>query len=331
MATLGTNGLPTLLDLAKMQDPKGDIAKIAEVLSIDSPLIQRIPWMEANGNDGHLVTTRTGLPSVAWRKYNEGVTASKGGTAQFTETCGMLDGVSKVDVALAKRNGNEAAFRLQQDLAFIQSYKRTMETAFFYSDTRANPERIMGLSPRLDALTGIPYASQVIPHTAVPSGSDQASIWVVGFGAGKVYGIYPKGSQAGLQKHDMGEELETDTGSAQFRAYRTYFSWHAGLVVEDARYLVRIPNIDTSDLALTGSTLIQKMMVAVEQLQSLEDCTPVIFMNRKIRTYLRAQAVDTVKNSTLAFDMVGGKPVMSFQGLPIERTDALLNTEAIVS
>lgn len=327
MATINQTGLPTLLDIAKRLDPDGKIARIAEVLTIDSPLLADMPWYEANGPDGHLLTTRNALPGLTWRKYNQGVVPSKSGTAQFTETCGMLDGISTVDVKLAKRNGNEAAFRASEDMAFVASYKRYLETAFFYSSTKTTPEQIMGLSPRLDALSGIPYASQVLPFGAA-SGNDSASVWLVGWGEKKVYGIYPKGSQAGLEMKDMGEELVADADGGSFRGYRSAFSWQCGLAVEDARYLVRIANIDDDVLAATGSVLIQAMVDASEQLQSLEDCKPVFYMNRRVRTFLRKQAIDTTKNSTLEYENVGGKPVLTFSGIPIHRTDALLNTEA---
>lgn len=329
MSTLNTNGFATLLDIAKRLDPNGTIAQIAETLTTDCPLLADMPWVEANGPDGHLITTRSALPSLTWRKYNQGVLPTKSQTSQFTETCGMLDGISKVDVKLAKRNGNEKAFRASEDLSFVSSYKRTLETAFFYSSQKTDPTQITGLSPRLDALSGIPYSSQVLPFGAA-AGNDSASVWLVGWGPKKVYGIYPKGSQAGLAMKDMGPELVDDgvTTGAQFEAYRSKFNWDCGFAVEDARYLVRLANIDDDVLAETGNALILKLAEMTEQIQSLDDCRPVFYMNRRIRSFLRRQAIDTTKNSTLSFDTVGGKPVLSFSGIPIHRTDALLNTEA---
>jgi hypothetical protein len=335
MATIN-QGLPTLLDIARRTDPNGKIARIVESLTVETPLLQDMPWFETNGTDGHLITTREALPSLTWRKYNEGVLPTKSRTGQFVETCGMLEGISKVDVALAKRNGDEAGFRMSEDLAFVSSYSRVLEDAFFYASQKVNPERITGLSPRLDALSGIPYSSQVIVHGSGQANgdSDCASIWLVGWGERKVYGIYPKGSTAGLQMKDLGEELVTDSASAtstgaEFLAYRSHFKWEPGLAVEDARYLVRICNIDSDNLARTGSTLIDAMEKACEQIQSLTDCRPVFYCNRTIRSYLRSQARDTVKSGGgLTFENIEGRPMVYFGGVPIHRTDALLNTEA---
>lgn len=333
MATININGYATLLDIAKRLDPNGKIARIAEVLNTDCPLLQDMPWVEANGVDGHLITQRSALPSLTWRKYNQGVAPTKSATAQFTETCGMLDGVSKVDVALAARNGNAAEFRASEDLAFVASYKRTLETAFFYASQKTNPEQITGLAPRLDALSGIPYASQVLPFGAA-AGNDSASVWLVGWAPKKVYGIYPKGSQAGLKMDVLQDDMVDDgTGSgAEFLAHRSKFSWQCGLAVEDARYVVRIANIDDDVIASTGNALILKMVDALHQIQSLEDCNPVFYVNRQINAFLHKQALDSAKNGTLTFDNpAGGRRIVRFAGVPVHQTDALLFTEAALT
>lgn len=329
MAVTNQTGLPTLLDIAKRTDPNGQIARIAETLNTDCPLIESIPWKEANGPDGHLVTTRTSLPALTWRRYNEGVSPTKSSTGQFTETVGMLEGISIVDEALVKRNGANKDFRASEDLAFVSSYKRYLETAYFYASTKTDPEQIMGLAPRFDALSGLPYQSQVLPFGAA-AGGDSSSIWLVGWGDRKVYGIYPMGESetGGLKMEDMGIELVNDSNNKPFRAYRSHFKWQCGLVVEDSRYVVRICNIDDDVLVETGNALILKMAEALEQIQSLDDCKPVFYMNRRTRSYLRRQSIDTTKNSTLTFDNVAGKPVLSMSGVPIHRSDALLATES---
>lgn len=333
MATINTNGFPTLLEVTRRLDPDGKIARIGEVLSTANPLLQDIPWYEANGKDGHLVTLRSALPSLTWRKYNQGVAPTKSSTTQFTETCGMLDGISKVDVALAARTRDPSGFRASEDMAFVQSYARTLETAFFYSSQRTNPEQISGLAPRLDALTGIPYSSQVLNFGAA-GGNDSASVWLVGWGDKKVYGIYPEGSKAGLDMKPLPDDLVDDgtSSGAEYLAHRTQFSWKCGLVVEDARYLVRICNIDDDVISSTGNALILKMIDALHQIQDLTTCKPVFYVNRQIESYLHKQALDSAKNGTVTFDNpAGGQRVVMFGGVPIHRTDALTFTEAPIT
>lgn len=330
MSTIGTGAL-NLKDILSRLDPNGSHARVIEAMSKSSALFQDLMWKEGNLPTGHIFTTRNGLPSVGWRKFNEGVAASKSSTGQITETCGIIEGNSKVDCRLAEVNGNEAAYRAGEDLAFVQSFNQELERAMFYESTKTSPEKIMGLSPRLDTISGNPYANQILDSHTTSSGSDQTSIWIVSHGP--VYGIYPKGTVFGLQPTDMGKQLTKDSGGTnEFLAYVTNWCWRVGLCVEDARYVVRIANIDTSALAATGDGLITDLIKALEErLQDTTTGNTVIYCNRTISTYLRLQARDSVKNSTLSFEQVGGQPVLMFQGIPIRRTDALLNTEAVVS
>lgn len=332
MATLNTNGYATLLDIQRRLDPNNKMARIIEALSVATPMMQDMPWVECNGTDGHLITTRNALPALTWRKFNQGVLPTKSTTTQFTETCGMLDATSKIDVALAKRNGG-AEWRASEELGFMTSYARTLETAFFYESQKTNPERITGFSPRLDALSGLTYQSQVMSFGAA-SGADSSSIWLIGWGPDKVFGIYPKGSSAGLDMQVLSDDL-VDDGSgtgAEFLAHRTKFTWNCGLAVADARYVVRLCNIDDDVVSSTGNALILAMIDMLHQIQDLTTCKPVFYCNRLIERFLHKQALDSSKNGTLTFENVaGGQRVVSFGGVPIHRSDALLQTESPVT
>jgi hypothetical protein len=61
MATLSTTH-PTLLDLAKRQDPDGKIATVAEILSETNEILDDMIWLECNDGTSHQTTVRTGLP-----------------------------------------------------------------------------------------------------------------------------------------------------------------------------------------------------------------------------------------------------------------------------
>lgn len=322
---------PTLLDLAKAKDPDGTIAQVAEVLMQQCPMLEDIPFREGNLDTGHRVTSRTALPGIAWRRINKGYDSSTGKTDQVDETCGEMVGRSDIDVKLVELNGG-AEYRAAQDLAFVQAFKHEFETGLLYHSTKTAPEKFMGLAPRFDD-TGAPWGNQILKHDGSASDSDQTSIWIVGWGERKVYGIVPKGTQAGLRSQDMGIQYALDAEGKQFPVYRTEWSWKVGLCVEDWRYVVRIANIDTSNLSSSGSALIQSVVRALEEkFYSLEgDVKPVIYVNRKIGAFWRLQAMDTVKNATLTLETVGGKRVLMFDGIPVRRTDALLNTEAPIT
>lgn len=330
MATLTATDL-TLLDVAKRLDPDGGAADIAEMLSQDNEMLMDMPWIEGNLPTGSRVTVRTGLPDVAWRKLNQGVPQSKGTTAQIDETCGMLEAFGQVDIDLAMLNGNTAAFRAGENRGFLEAMNQEMVSTVFYGDTAVNPERFLGFSPRFGDNSGPENADNIID--AGGTGTDNTSIWLIGWAPHTVHGIYPKGSKAGLIHEDLGIETVLDSSSRKYRAYQDRYQWKCGIAVRDWRYVVRIANIDTSDLlktAATGGDLPDLMTRALERIHSLSGVRPVFYGNRTVRSFMRRQQVSKVANSTLAFDTIAGKPVLSFAEVPFRRVDALTNAEARV-
>lgn len=325
-------GNPTLLDQVKRMDPDGSIANIVEMLEQKNPILQDATFLEGNLPTGHRFVSRTGLPSVSWRRFNEGVTAGKSRTDQIDESCGMLVGRSVVDVQLAKLNGNEAAFRASEDKAFLSSLNNEVATGVFYHSTKTAPEKFHGLAPRFDSTTAV-GGSQIILHDPAgnPAGADQSSIWFVTWGPDTCFMIYPKGSMAGIESADLGEQLVDDGSGKTFRAYVTEWTWKLGLCVKDWRYVARVANLDKSALSGTGDTIIPAMIQAYSQLQDHNSGRMAIYVNRTVHTYLWLQGRNAAKNSTLSVDAVEGKPVLSFMGIPIRVCDALATSESVIS
>lgn len=330
MTTAVNTGLPTLQDFISRTDPDGSMADIVEILMQNNAILQDAVWEEGNLPTGLQFTSRKALPSGTWRRYNEGVATSKSRTDQVVETCGMLTALAKVDSRLAKVGGNEAAFRASENRAYIQGLSNDLETALIYSSTKTDPEKVLGFAPRLDSTTGT-WGGQIISSSIAHSGSDQSSMWLVVWGPSTVTCIFPKGQRAGLEEKDHGEELTRDANSNEFYSWVTEYNWNVGLAVKDARYLVRLANIDTSAIAATGDLLIADMIKMVHQAKDLKAGRAAIYCNRAISTYLHLQARDSTKNSTLNIENIGGQPIVSFMGIPVRMTDAITNTEAVVS
>lgn len=330
MATLAANK-QTLLDVAKSLDPDGSTAAVAELLSQENEILTDMPWYEGNLPTGHRVSVRTGLPDVTWRKLNQGVAASKSRLAQIDEACAILEARSEIDKDLVDLNGNTSSYRLMESKAFIESMNNNFSSNLFYGDTTLTPERFIGFAPRFGDITGPENADNIIDGAG--TGSDNASIWLIGWGQNSVYGVYPKGSKAGLMHRDLGEGDAFDSSNNRFRAYMDQYQWKCGLCVKDWRYVVRVCNIDVSDLtknAATGGDIIDLMTQALEKIHSLTGVSPVFYMNRRLRSFLRRQTVNKVASGTLSYDMVGGKPALMFGEVPVRRVDALNIAEARV-
>lgn len=338
---IGNN--PTLHDFMQALGPDDAVSQLGELLTQTNQLLEDMTWVEGNLLTGHRFAVRTGLPEPTWRRLYQGVQPTKSSRAQVTASTGMLEDYSEVDKALADLNGNTAAFRLSEDAAHIEGYNQKVARSLVYEDEAVNEEAITGIMPHFSSTTA-GTGEQILP--AGGTGTDNASILLIGWAANTVFGIFPKGSKAGLQMNDLGEvTAEADTVPAKgngnrglYQAYRTHYRWDMGLVVQDYRYVVRIANIDRSLLGAdptvsgyTGANLPDLMFEALEMLPSLENCRPVFYMDRTILTKLRQQIPHVVKNSTLSTEIVGGKRLTDFQGVPIRRMDVMRVDEALVS
>lgn len=331
---------PTLHDFIQALGPDDAVSDLGELLMQTNQLYEDMTWMEGNLLTGHRFSIRTGLPEPTWRRLYQGVQPTKSTRAQVTASTGMLEDYSEVDKALADLNGNTVRFRMQEDAAHVEGFNQKVARSLVYESEDTNPEAITGIMPHFNAVGTTGTGQQVID--ALGSDTDNASILLIGWAPNTVYGIFPKGSKAGLSVKDLGEvtaEAKTADGSktGYYQAYRTHYRWDLGLVVQDYRYVVRIANIDRSLLGpdptvtgYSGANLPNLMFEAMEYIPSLENCRPVFYMDRSIKTVLRQQLPNVVKNSTLQISEVGGKMVDSFQEVPIRRMDVMRADEARV-
>jgi len=333
MATLGTNVL-TLADWAKRLDPDGKVPMIVELLEQTNEVLMDMMWIEGNLPTGHRTTVRTGLPTVAWRLLNQGIQPSKSTTTQIDEAVGIMEAWSEVDKDLAELNGNTASFRLSEAQAFIEAMNQEMVQTLFYGNSSTAPEEFTGLSIRYSDTTAT-NGQNIISGGG--SGSDNSSIWLVVWGANTFHGIFPKGSLAGLQHDDLGlDTVETTSGiaGARMRAYRDRFQWKVGIALRDWRYVVRIPNIDISNLVskTSAADLIELMIRAIHRVPTLGPGKACFYMNRTVFQMLDIQRRDDAQaGGQLNYQVIDGVMVPFFRGIPIRRVDQLVETEATVS
>lgn len=338
MATLAANQL-TLVDWATRQDPDGRVPKVAEVLTQTNEILEDAVFKEGNLPTGERVVIRTGLPTVYWRMLNAGVPTSKSTTAQVDEACGMLEARSHIDSKLVALNGNSAEFRLSEDSAFIEAMNQAQADCMFYGNPGVDPKMYLGLATRYSSLSA-GNAQNIID--AGGTGSDNTSVWLVVWGTDTVYCPFPKGSTAGLVHRDLGEESVQDAGGNWYQAVRTLYQWDNGLVVKDWRYVVRICNVDVSDLAAQTGTqastaateLIKVMSRALDRVPNLNKGRACFYANRTVYSFLRIMALNKSQNAVTietAMNQFGTPYKMaSFLGVPLRKVDRILNAEARV-
>ena len=331
MSTINAQ-FPTLMDWAKRKDPSGKTAMIVELLSQTNEILDDMVWQEGNLETGHRTTVRTGLPTVAWRLLNQGTQPSKSTTAQIDEGIGMLEAWGQVDVELANLNGNTDEFRLSEAQAFIEAMNQEMASTLFYGNSSTAPEEFTGLSIRYSDPAAV-NGQNVID--AGGAQSDNSSIWLVVWGPQTVFGIFPKGSKAGLEHKNLGETTAEAVGGVAgslMQVYRDQWKWKAGIALRDWRYVVRIGSIDISSLvAKSGADIIELMIKAIHRVPNLRMGRPAFYMNRTLIEMLDIlRRDDVIAGGGLTWETVDGKIQYAFRGIPVRTCDALLETETAV-
>lgn len=339
MATLSTGQL-TLADYSKRLSPDGKIDPIAELLSQQNEILEDVVYCEANQITSHVTTVRTGLPAVYWRQLNAGVPPSKSTTAQVTEPCAMLEARSHIDSKILLLNNNSASIRLSEESPFLEAMGQEMCGKLFNGNAGVDMKTFSGLATRYSS-TSAGNGGNVI--LAGGSGSDNASVYLVVWGEQSVFCPFPKGSKAGLQSRDLGEESVSDGAGGWYQAARSLFQWDSGLVVKDWRYVVRIANIDVSDwvgvtstqAATAATNVIKLMMKAIARIPNFQMGRAAFYCNRSIKEGLMIQALEKSSSALgikAALTQFGANiNQLEFMGFPVRCVDQLGIAETLVS
>jgi hypothetical protein len=113
--------------------------------------------------------------------------------------------------------------------------------------------------------------------------------------------------------------------------------------VKDWRYVVRICNINTTDLITQATTqapaaataIIKLMSRALYRIPNMSMGRAAFYMNRTVHSGLAIAALDKSQYVLKVNEGLSqfGTPYswLSFQGVPLRKVDAIVNTEAVVS
>lgn len=340
MATIG-QFYPSLIDAHKSSAE----GTVVDLLAQQNPILDDAIATECNMQAAHRHMVRTGLPSVSWGRLYKGIPQSKSTMQQVDDTTGFVHARSEIDVRLLKLAPDAAKARLVDTMPFIESLNQEMATGVFYHNTETSPEKFKGLAARYSSynsnladVTKPNIANQVIHGGG--SGNDNTSIWFVTWGDHATSLLYPKGTKAGIEVEDKGDQRVLDPDGNPYYAKEVIYTWHIGAFVKDWRYNARIANIDVSDMMAGSIDLWALMRKAYYRLQSrrmnAKSSRIAIYMNRDVLEILDAQSSDrgltaSRQNTThLTTQFVEGQEVKFYRGIPIKEVDALLNTEELV-
>lgn len=311
----------TLVEAAKLTH-NGQMLPMAEILTKSKPVLQHIPFFEANDQFSNKTLQRYTLPAGTWRKFNAGVAAETSQGKQITDTMGMLDSYWEGDCDLVDSMPSPETFRQEQNAAFVEGFGQTMTTQLWYGNALVDPEKWTGLAPRMASLN-----SKTVQGCG--GSTTLTSIYLVQWGAGKVYGIFPRGSAAGLRHEPKpGKQTKSDSNGLMWEVYRDHYTWKAGLVVENPRCIARVANMEP-----TGATnsFDEEVLISVKNWMKDQGAGAIGYCS----TNMLSQIMIAINNKSNVFHPVanpfGPGEVPSLLGIPLYVDEMIVETETVIS
>ena len=137
----------TLLESSKLvQDPlrRG----VIEVFPRVSPVLERLPFFDVNGQ-AYKYNQEETLPGIAFRGVGQSYTESTGIVNPAVEPLFILGGISAVDRALGKTQGNVNDLRAVYDAMKAKAAALEYTKKFFKGDNSTDPNEFDGIENRL--------------------------------------------------------------------------------------------------------------------------------------------------------------------------------------
>lgn len=328
---------PTYLDWMQSMGNDHPSAVFINQAAQTNQIIPDMTFMEGSELTGTTVNMLTGVPESTFRKLYQRKQPGKVTRSSVREAAAMMDEYAVVDYRMVEQGGNVQQLRAQEAIGRIESMTQKVAKTIFYGNLSDKPEELHGLANRYSSKTAKNGKRNIID--AGGTGSDNRSIWLIGWGPTAFYGFVPKGSTAGIVVNDENKVTETHS-NGYLTVYRNHFAWTLGIALADWRYVVRVANIDLSDLKRRPGDddvlLPDLMKQALRRVPRTggEMIRYAFYMSADVLDYFEAQLSHAVRNSTLTWDMVGGVETQVWggaSGLPLRQVDQLEVDEARVT
>lgn len=338
MSTLGTNAINTA-DLKASLKANGEAATIYEVLEVASPIVKRGTWMVGNLGTAHETFRQASVETATNRMDGRGVADTKTENIRVIDVATQYAASLSVDIETLKRQPNKEKYLAGQERRKIVAMKNSFESNVLYGNALKSLDQINGLATRFNSIS----ATRGDPgYQVVTAGGSTtlSSLYLIGMGDGGINFFYPQGTDAGVTRIVHPEERVVDPvdSTKHFYAYSVWNNWQIGMAVEDYRdSFLRIANIDTTAVQTYGTgsdsspDIIGIAIRAMEKLTLNPGLQYSWVASQLVSGWLKTMCLDKA-NVNLTIDQVqGGMPAVKLCGIEVIKSDAVLNTESVVS
>ena len=151
----------TLAESAKLSNDT--LARgVLETFVQTSPILDRIPFMEIEGN-AYAYNEEATLPGVAFRNVNEAYAESTGTVNQKSEKLVILGGDADVDRFIQQTRSNINDQRAEQTSLKVKAISYKFQETFFNGDTTVDTKSFDGLKKRLTGTQVIDGGAKGLP------------------------------------------------------------------------------------------------------------------------------------------------------------------------
>lgn len=310
----------TLLDIAKQQGADAVAGLIEESQQAHPEIsgivgngiqVPGVGYARTIRSTQYKTLVRTGFPTAAFRKANQGVASAKSTFENRLVETFILNPRFEADkaVADAHEDGWQAYLALEAS-GQMEASMRTLGKQFYYGigtggDSLGHPGLIQGYD-----------ATNMVVDAGGTTASTGSSVWLVKWGPQDVAWVY--GMNGGLSL-DEPRLADLSDGTNQFTGYVQELMMYPGVQVGSINSIVRIKKLTADD----GKGLTDALIYSAMEKFPAGVVPDVMFMTRRSRGQLRVSR--TATNAT-------GAPAPlpdSVEGVPIAVTDSILNTESL--
>jgi hypothetical protein len=150
----------TLVELSKIEeDPRRK--SVIDTLMMESSVMELTPW-ETIGALTTTITRMGTLPTVGFRKINEGYSVSTGALEQRNESISLMGGNFDTDKAIVRSKTSISSARAIVQVMMTKAMAYKFNDRFINGDPQTDPEEFKGMKERVDDLYDEGYTGQRI-------------------------------------------------------------------------------------------------------------------------------------------------------------------------
>lgn len=303
---------------------EGPAREILEVARDRNAMLSTAMVTQGNEVDGNVTVARTEYIDGQFVPMYGGVSDESSKTEELRDSSGTLETFSAIATRLIDRSADGPRTRFEEDKSAMIGFSQTMENEVFNGDQRVNTDGFTGFYARYPDLETVGNrASEQVVDAAGTGNGIQTSMWLVTWDQMATYLFFGKNVEGGLQITDLGKQEWTNPAGGRFMAWVNHFEWNLGLTVRDFRSNSRIANINTTDLLAGNVTLVPLMTEAFYKIPAeMQSMRKAWYCSTEVLVALTKEAQQQA-NTYLTIENFEGKPIVSFYGIPIYRSDKI--------